>query len=56
MARCGLVFLVCVCLGSANGVRAESGAYCAAEPGDSGELRVGDHADWVRREGESAEV
>ena len=40
----------------ADGVCAEECRTCFAEPGDSGELRFGDHAGGVRRARESAAV
>jgi hypothetical protein len=39
-----------------DGVRAEKHERFPAEPGDSGELRFGDHAGGVQCTGESAEV
>jgi hypothetical protein len=44
------------CGDRADGVRAEECGRFPAEPGDSGELRFGDHAGGVRCTGESAEV
>ena len=46
-------FIFCI---RADGVLAEEYGIAFAEPGDSGELRFGNHAGGLRCEGESAAV